>query len=201
MTKRSKEEQEEERKKELLRTLRRGPDLDRFIDEQKRTFVSYAQGARMYSMNYYSFVKLAKEAGANIRIKKNVVIDLELIDKYLENNCESAEGELFNLLCEKADDMYGGRLPVHVRCLIDEAANIGQIPNLEKLMATIRSREISAALVLQAKSQLKAIYKDNADTIEFNRSEPEIGTCDMATWFMFAEIPGDEIVTEVEFGD
>ncbi|MCD8130387.1 MAG: type IV secretory system conjugative DNA transfer family protein [Lachnospiraceae bacterium] len=78
--------------------------------------------------------------------------------------------QLFNLLCEKADDVYGGRLPVHVRCLIDEAANIGQIPNLEKLMATIRSREISACLVLQAKSQLKAIYKDNADTI--------IGNCD-----------------------
>ena len=78
--------------------------------------------------------------------------------------------QLFNLLCEKADDVYNGRLPVHVRCLIDEMANIGQIPNLEKLMATIRSREISAALVLQAKSQLKAIYKDNADTI--------IGNCD-----------------------
>lgn len=78
--------------------------------------------------------------------------------------------QLFNLLCEKADDKYGGRLPVHVRCLIDEAANIGQIPNLEKLMATIRSREISACLVLQAQSQLKALYKDNADTI--------IGNCD-----------------------
>ena len=78
--------------------------------------------------------------------------------------------QLFNLLCEKADDVYGGRLPVHVRCLIDEMANIGQIPNLEKLMATIRSREISAMLVLQAKSQLKAIYKDNAETI--------IGNCD-----------------------
>lgn len=73
--------------------------------------------------------------------------------------------QLFNLLCEKADDVYGGRLPVHVRCLIDEAANIGQIPNLEKLVATIRSREISACLILQAQSQLKAIYKDNADTI------------------------------------
>ena len=73
--------------------------------------------------------------------------------------------QLFNLLCEKADDVYGGRLPVHVQCLIDEAANIGQIPNLEKLVATIRSREISACLVLQAQSQLKAIYKDNADTI------------------------------------
>jgi len=73
--------------------------------------------------------------------------------------------QLFNLLCEKADDIYGGRLPVHVRCLIDECANIGQIPNLEKLVATIRSREISACLVLQAQSQLKAIYKDNADTI------------------------------------
>ncbi len=78
--------------------------------------------------------------------------------------------QLFNLLCEKADDVYGGRLPVHVRCLIDECANIGQIPKLEKLMATIRSREISACLILQAQSQLKAIYKDNADTI--------VGNCD-----------------------
>lgn len=78
--------------------------------------------------------------------------------------------QLFNLLCEKADDVYGGRLPVHVRCLIDECANIGQIPNLEKLIATIRSREISACLVLQTRSQLKAIYKDNTDTI--------IGNCD-----------------------
>ena len=73
--------------------------------------------------------------------------------------------QLFNLLCEKADEVYGGKLPVHVRCLIDECANIGQIPNLEKLVATIRSREISACLVLQAQSQLKAIYKDSADTI------------------------------------
>jgi len=80
--------------------------------------------------------------------------------------------QLFNLLCEKADDVYGGRLPIHVRCLIDEAANIGQIPNLEKLMATIRSREISACLVLQAQSQLKALYKDSADTI--------VGNCDAA---------------------
>lgn len=76
--------------------------------------------------------------------------------------------QLFNLLCEKADDVYGGRLPVHVRCLIDEAANIGQIPQLEKLVATIRSREISACLILQAQSQLKALYKDNADTIVGN---------------------------------
>ena len=76
--------------------------------------------------------------------------------------------QLFNLLCEKADGVYGGRLPVHVRCLIDECANIGQIPRLEKLVATIRSREISACLVLQAQSQLKAIYKDHADTIVGN---------------------------------
>ena len=82
--------------------------------------------------------------------------------------------QLFNLLCEKADDVYGGRLPVHVRCLIDECANIGQIPNLEKLMATIRSREISACLVLQAQSQLKALYKDNCDTI--------IGNCDSSVF-------------------
>ena len=89
--------------------------------------------------------------------------------------------QLFNLLCEKAFDVYGGRLPVHVRCLIDECANIGQIPNLEKLMATIRSREISACLVLQAQSQLKALYKDNADTI--------IGNCDSSI-FLGGKEPG-----------
>ena len=89
--------------------------------------------------------------------------------------------QLFNLLCEKADDKYGGRLPVHVRCLIDECANIGQIPRLEKLVATIRSREISACLVLQAQSQLKAIYKDNADTI--------IGNMD-ASLFLGGKEPG-----------
>src|SRR5699024_10308403 len=83
--------------------------------------------------------------------------------------------QLFNLLCEKADDQYGGRLPVHVRCLLDEFANIGQIPNFEKLIATIRSREISACLILQAKSQIKAIYKDNADTI--------LGNCDSSLFF------------------
>ena len=84
--------------------------------------------------------------------------------------------QLFNLLCERADDKYGGRLPIHVRCLIDEAANIGQIPNLEKLMATIRSREISACLVLQAQSQLKALYKDNRDTIIGNCVRPEVAS-------------------------
>lgn len=89
--------------------------------------------------------------------------------------------QLFNLLCEKADDVYGGRLPVHVRCLIDECANIGQIPKLEKLMATIRSREISACLVLQAQSQLKSLYKDNADTI--------IGNCDCSI-FLGGREPG-----------
>ena len=89
--------------------------------------------------------------------------------------------QLFNLLCDKADDVYNGRLPVHVRCLIDECANIGQIPNLEKLMATIRSREISACLVLQAQSQLKALYKDNADTI--------IGNCDSSI-FLGGKEPG-----------
>ena len=88
--------------------------------------------------------------------------------------------QLFNLLCEKADDVYGGRLPVHVRCLIDECANIGQIPRLEKLMATIRSREISACLVLQTQSQLKALYKDNAETV--------IGNCD-ASLFLGGKEP------------
>ena len=84
--------------------------------------------------------------------------------------------QLFNLLCDKADDVYGGRLPVHVRCLLDEVANIGQIPKLEKLIATIRSREISACLILQAQSQLKAIYKDNADTIVGNCVRPEVAS-------------------------
>ncbi len=96
-----------------------------------------------------------------------IISDTDATFNFLVSMCYT---QLFNLLCDKADDEYGGRLPVHVRCLIDEAANIGQIPNLEKLMATIRSREISACLVLQAQSQLKALYKDNADTI--------IGNCD-----------------------
>ncbi len=96
-----------------------------------------------------------------------IISDTDSTFNFLVSMCYT---QLFNLLCDKADDVYGGRLPVHVRCLIDECANIGQIPNLEKLMATIRSREISACLVLQAQSQLKALYKDNADTI--------IGNCD-----------------------
>ena len=96
-----------------------------------------------------------------------IISDTDSTFNFLVSMCYT---QLFNLLCDRADDVYGGRLPVHVRCLIDECANIGQIPNLEKLMATIRSREISACLVLQAQSQLKALYKDNADTI--------IGNCD-----------------------
>ena len=103
--------------------------------------------------------------------------------------------QLFNLLCEKADDVYGGRLPVHVRCLVDECANIGQIPNLEKLVATIRSREISACLVLQAKSQLKAIYKDNADTIIGNMdSQIFLGGTEKTTLKDLTEILGKETI-------
>ena len=103
--------------------------------------------------------------------------------------------QLFNLLCEKADDVYGGRLPVHVRCLIDECANIGQIPKLEKLVATIRSREISACLVLQAQSQLKAIYKDNADTIEGNcDSTIFLGGKEKTTLKEMAELLGKETI-------
>ena len=103
--------------------------------------------------------------------------------------------QMFNLLCEKADDVYGGRLPVHVRCLIDEAANIGQIPNLEKLVATIRSREISACLVLQAKSQLKAIYKDNADTIIGNMdSQVFLGGTEQTTLKDLNTILGKETI-------
>ena len=110
--------------------------------------------------------------------------------------------QLFNLLCEKADDVYGGRLPIHVRCLIDEAANIGQIPNLEKLMATIRSREISAALVLQAKSQLKAIYKDNADTITGNcDSQIFLGGSEQTTLKELNTVLGKETIDMYNTGE
>ena len=110
--------------------------------------------------------------------------------------------QLFNLLCEKADDVYGGRLPVHVRCLIDECANIGQIPKLEKLMATIRSREISACLVLQARSQLKAIYKDNADTIVGNMdSQIFLGGSEPTTLKDLSEMLGKETIDAFNTSD
>ena len=110
--------------------------------------------------------------------------------------------QMFNLLCEKADNVYGGRLPIHVRCLIDEAANIGQIPNLEKLVATIRSREISACLVLQARSQLKAIYKDNADTIIGNMdSQIFLGGSEPTTLKELAEALGKETIDTFNTSD
>ena len=110
--------------------------------------------------------------------------------------------QLFNLLCDKADDVYGGKLPVHVRCLIDECANIGQIPNLEKLVATIRSREISACLVLQARSQLKAIYKDNADTIVGNMdSQIFLGGSEPTTLKDLSEILGKETIDAFNTSD
>ena len=110
--------------------------------------------------------------------------------------------QLFNLLCDKADDVYGGRLPVHVRCLIDECANIGQIPNLEKLAATIRSREISACLVLQARSQLKALYKDNADTIIGNMdSQVFLGGSEPSTLKELSEMLGKETIDQYNTSD
>ena len=110
--------------------------------------------------------------------------------------------QLFNLLCDKADDVYGGKLPIHVRCLIDECANIGQIPNLEKLVATIRSREISACLVLQARSQLKAIYKDNADTIIGNMdSQIFLGGSEPGTLKDLSEILGKETIDSFNTSD
>ena len=110
--------------------------------------------------------------------------------------------QLFNLLCDKADDVYGGKLPVHVRCLIDECANIGQIPNLEKLVATIRSREISACLVLQARSQLKAIYKDNADTIVGNMdSQIFLGGSEPTTLKELSEVLGKETIDAFNTSD
>ena len=110
--------------------------------------------------------------------------------------------QLFNLLCDKADDVYGGKLPIHVRCLIDECANIGQIPNLEKLVATIRSREISACLVLQARSQLKAIYKDNADTIIGNMdSQIFLGGSEPTTLKDLSEMLGKETIDSFNTSD
>ena len=110
--------------------------------------------------------------------------------------------QLFNLLCDKADDQYGGKLPVHVRCLIDECANIGQIPQLEKLVATIRSREISACLVLQTRSQLKAIYKDNADTIVGNMdSQIFLGGSEPTTLKDLAEALGKETIDSYNNSD
>ena len=110
--------------------------------------------------------------------------------------------QLFNLLCDKADDVYGGKLPIHVRCLIDECANIGQIPNLEKLVATIRSREISACLVLQARSQLKAVYKDNADTIVGNMdSQIFLGGSEPTTLKDLSEILGKETIDAFNTSD
>ena len=110
--------------------------------------------------------------------------------------------QLFNLLCDKADDVYGGKLPIHVRCLIDECANIGQIPNLEKLVATIRSREISACLVLQARSQLKAIYKDNADTIVGNMdSQIFLGGSEPTTLKDLSEMLGKETIDTFNTSD
>ena len=110
--------------------------------------------------------------------------------------------QLFNLLCDKADDKYGGKLPIHVRCLIDECANIGQIPNLEKLVATIRSREISACLVLQARSQLKAIYKDNADTIVGNMdSQIFLGGSEPGTLKELSEVLGKETIDAFNTSD
>ena len=110
--------------------------------------------------------------------------------------------QLFNLLCDKADDVYGGKLPIHVRCLIDECANIGQIPNLEKLVATIRSREISACLVLQARSQLKAIYKDNADTIVGNMdSQIFLGGSEPTTLKDLSEVLGKETIDAFNTSD
>ena len=127
-----------------------------------------------------AFERVARKYGVDYAVKKDrscsppkylVFFKARDADALTSAFTEYTHTQLFNLLCEKADDVYGGRLPVHVRCLIDECANIGQIPKLEKLVATIRSREISACLVLQAQSQLKAIYKDNARQLYLSATE------------------------------
>lgn len=128
-----------------------------------------------------------------------IMSDTDSTFNFLISMCYS---QLFNLLCEQADDVYGGRLPVHVRCLIDECANIGQIPNLEKLVATIRSREISACLVLQTQSQLKALYKDSADTIVGNMdSVLFLGGKERTTLKELVEMLGRETIDTYNTGE
>ena len=128
--------------------------------------------------------------------------DLTMYDELQLDTLGDKKTALFNLLCDKADDVYGGKLPIHVRCLIDECANIGQIPNLEKLVATIRSREISACLVLQARSQLKAIYKDNADTIVGNMdSQIFLGGSEPTTLKDLSEMLGKETIDAFNTSD
>ena len=128
-----------------------------------------------------------------------IISDTDDTFNFLVSMCYT---QLFNLLCDKADDVYGGRLPVHVRCLLDECANIGQIPKLEKLMATIRSREISACLVLQAQSQLKALYKDNADTITGNcDSMIFLGGKEKGTLKEIEEMLGKETIDSFNTGE
>ena len=138
------------------------------------------------------------------KISFNPAVELSYLDESQQRAFLEAMvyTQLFNLLCDKADDVYGGKLPIHVRCLIDECANIGQIPNLEKLVATIRSREISACLVLQARSQLKAIYKDNADTIVGNMdSQIFLGGSEPTTLKDLSEMLGKETIDAFNTSD
>ena len=143
----------------------------------------------------HTYVSQMQALGVDIQTIQSIVghADTEMTEHYTQ---------LFNLLCDKADDVYGGKLPIHVRCLIDECANIGQIPNLEKLVATIRSREISACLVLQARSQLKAIYKDNADTIVGNMdSQIFLGGSEPTTLKDLSEMLGKETIDAFNTSD
>ncbi len=137
-----------------------------------------------------------------MEIRNTLIIIISDTDDTFNFLVSMAYTQLFNLLCDKADDVYGGRLPVHVRCLIDEAANIGQIPKLEKLVATIRSREISCCLVLQAQSQLKALYKDNSDTIIGNMdSTIFLGGKERTTLKELAETLGKETIDTYNTGE
>ena len=169
-----------------------------------------------YTCSQYSKVPVGKLCTTQHRINEDVVLSLvsEMLkaialflimsdtDSTFNFLISMVYTQLFNLLCDKADDVYGGKLPIHVRCLIDECANIGQIPNLEKLVATIRSREISACLVLQARSQLKAIYKDNADTIVGNMdSQIFLGGSEPTTLKDLSEMLGKETIDAFNTSD
>ena len=157
------------------------PELEKLLAGKKKKYVRYEEGAVLYSMGKNSFRQVAQDAHAIVRLKRIALVNVEVLDEY---------------------DVYGGKLPIHVRCLIDECANIGQIPNLEKLVATIRSREISACLVLQARSQLKAIYKDNADTIVGNMdSQIFLGGSEPTTLKDLSEMLGKETIDAFNTSD
>ena len=188
---------------EMLNTMQVLEDDEEYQNPVDLLFEELAKKKpNSFAGRQYKLYKLA--AGKTAKSDKKTALFLIMSDTDSTFNflISMVYTQLFNLLCDKADDVYGGKLPIHVRCLIDECANIGQIPNLEKLVATIRSREISACLVLQARSQLKAIYKDNADTIVGNMdSQIFLGGSEPTTLKDLSEMLGKETIDAFNTSD